>query len=239
MTPLVIVHGFMGGSDQWRLQAPLGNHYTLVCVDLPGFGRNAHLTPIHQIEDFAQWVLDEATRLGHQKFHLMGHSMGGMIVQDMVRLAPERVDKLILYGTGSVGALPGRFEPIRTSMQRAIQDGAEATARRISATWFKAFEQAEHFDHCADIAALTTLPALLAGLEAMESWSGQAHLSAIQNQTLILWGDEDRTYPWSQIKLLWTQIPRSNLAVIPQVSHAVHAENPTTFNDVVFQFLSD
>ena len=63
--------------------------------------------------------------------------MGGMIVQEMVRLDhAERINKLILYGTGAIGMLPGRFETIKESKQRARKDGLEATARRIAATWF-------------------------------------------------------------------------------------------------------
>lgn len=238
MKPLVLVHGFMGGSEQWKLQAPLAEGRTLVALDLPGFGLNADLDPIDRIEGFAAWALDELTRRGIDRFDLLGHSMGGMIVQEMVRMAPERVDRLVLYGTGSVGVLPGRFETIETSMQRARQDGAEATARRIAATWFLACERAEAYEVCAAIAQRSRLPAILAGLDAMRNWSGQDALGRIAARTLILWGDGDRTYPWSQIEALWREIPNSNLAVLPGCAHAVHMERPGIFNEIVAEFLS-
>ena len=47
----------MGGSDQWALQAPLREGREVIAVDLPGFGRNAHLEPIDSIGGFARWVL--------------------------------------------------------------------------------------------------------------------------------------------------------------------------------------
>ncbi|MEW9922081.1 alpha/beta fold hydrolase [Marimonas sp. MJW-29] len=238
MRPLVLVHGFMGGSDQWKGQAPLGETRPLVTVDLPGFGRNAHLDPIDRIEGFADWVLSDMSRQGIGTFDLLGHSMGGMIVQEMVHRAPERVARLILYGTGAVGVLPGRFEPISTSMERARTDGPAATARRISATWFLDTESAPAYADCAAIAEKSSLPVILAGLDAMQSWSGEKNLARITAETLILWGDRDRTYPWSQTETLWRGITGSSLAVIPGCAHAVHMEEPALFNRLVERFLS-
>lgn len=237
MTPLVLVHGFMGGSHQWTLQEPLGATRPLIVVDLPGFGRNADLEPINSIGDFAARVLAEVSRRGVERFDLLGHSMGGMIVQEMVRQVPTRVGRLVLYGTGPMGDLPQRFESIETSRQRAVDDGAEATARRISATWFREREAAPEYPGCAAIAARCTLPAILAGLEAMGAWNGEADLRSIASPTLILWGDGDRTYPWSQVEMLWRSIPDSRLAVVPDCAHAVHSENAPLFNLLVEGFL--
>lgn len=229
----------MGGSAQWQLQQPLAQDRPLICVDLPGFGENAQMEPIADIGGFATWVLETLVRQGVAQFDLLGHSMGGMIVQEMVRLAPERIDRLILYGTGAKGILPGRFESIETSMERAQADGADATARRISATWFLERDTAQGYADCAAIACRATLPAILAGLAAMRDWSGENHLSSIEAQTLVLWGDGDRTYAWPQIEQLWTSLPNSNLAVVPQSAHAVHAERPELFNRIISMFLHE
>jgi 2-hydroxy-6-oxonona-2,4-dienedioate hydrolase len=237
VTALVFVHGFMGGSAQWKLQAPMAGQRELICVDLPGFGRNAHLPPIDRIEEFAKWVLDDLTRRGVKQFDLLGHSMGGMIVQEMMHRAPERVLKFILYGTGAIGVLPGRFEPIETSMQRAGVDGPKATARRIAATWFLKQKAAVEYPACAELAEETSAPALIAGLEAMRGWNGLDRLSEIAAPTLVLWGDRDRTYPWSQIERLWQSIPNCNLAVVPACAHAVHLERPRLFNELISTFL--
>lgn len=238
MTPLVLVHGFMGGSEQWRLQTPLGENRDLLAVDLPGFGMNAHLTPIDRIEDFADWVLEHVSQQGVREFDLIGHSMGGMVVQEMTHQAPDRVGRLILYGTGPVGALPGRFEPIENSMQRARDDGPRTTARRIAATWFREGEANTEYDPCAAIAEQSSLAAILAGLKAMRGWSGAEYLQDISSKTLILWGDRDRTYPWSQVEMLWHGITNSAIAVVPDCAHAVHSEAPAVFNLIVERFLS-
>lgn len=237
MTPLVFVHGFMGGSDQWRLQDPLASKRPLIRVDLPGFGRNAHMSPIDRIEGFSDWVLKELTGKGITRFDLLGHSMGGMVVQEMIRRAPARIRRLVLYGTGAIGVLPGRFESIETSMDRARADGPQVTARRIAATWFLDRESAPEYPACAAIAEQSGLPAILAGLDAMRSWSGMDHLPAIETRTLILWGDGDRTYPWSQTETLWKAVSRCNLAVVPSCAHAIHLERAPIFNDLIEGFL--
>ena len=237
MKPLVLVHGFMGGSEQWALQAPLGKDRNLICVDLPGFGKNAHLEPIRSIAGYAEWVLAELDRLMVRRFDLLGHSMGGMVVQEMIRQAPERAGKLVLCGTGPLGVLPGRFEPIETTMERVRIDGANSTARRIAATWFLDNEAAPEYPACAAIAEQSGLSAILAGLDAMPGWSGVDHLPQIAAETLIVWGCGDRTYPWSQTEALWRAIPNSQLAVLPDCAHAVHMERPSLFNQIVGEFL--
>lgn len=239
MDNLVFVHGYLGGAAQWNSQVTfLKEDYRIICLDLPGFGaRCAEIAP-DTITSFAEACLLELTTLGCEKFHLVGHSMGGMVVQEMLRLAPERVDKLVLYGTGPVGLLPGRFEPIEESKRRVKEDGPEATARRISATWFFEREKAAQYHVCEELAIKTSLQAMLAGLTAMETWSGVDALAAMKSRTLVLWGDGDRTYPWSQLEQLWQQVPNSNLAVVPGCAHAVHLEKPEVFNTLLRDFLS-
>lgn len=233
---LVLVHGFLGGSAQWDGQVEALEQDVLT-VDLPGFAKNAHLPPLNRISDFADWVLQHLTDKGITAFDLLGHSMGGMIVQEMTARAPDRVRRLILYGTGPVGELPGRFEPIEVSKARAQEYGAQATARRIAATWFLKETQAEAYPACAEIAEQASLDAILAGLNAMQHWQGEAHLATVSAPTLVIWGDQDRTYPWRQTEKLWRGISGANLAVLPSCAHAVHLERPEVFNAILTEFL--
>lgn len=237
MIPVVFVHGFMGGSGQWDAQKGALGSLEIRTIDLPGFGKNAHLPALDSIEGNADWVLEELTAQKTPRFYLVGHSMGGMIAQEMVAKAPERIERLVLYGTGAQGVLPGRFESIQTSKERAIADGARATARRIAATWFLACENADAYEKCAQIAERSSTQAILAGLEAMSLWSGSEHLSTFAISTLVIWGDNDRTYPWSQTEQLWQSISKSHLAVIPFCAHVPHLEQTYLYNRVLSEFL--
>ncbi len=238
MQNLILVHGFLGGSGQWAAQVnAFSRYFNVVAVDLPGFGLKSGLPAPERIGDYADSVLAELSSLGIKRFHLLGHSMGGMIVQEMTARAPERIESLVLYGTGPIGMMPGRFESIEESRRRASEDGAQATGRRIAATWFLQGEMAEHYPVCEELAVKASLQAILAGLTAMENWSGLSALAKITVPTLVLWGDSDRAYLWNQPEQLWRKIPGAQLAVIPGCAHAVHLEKPHLFNAMLEDFL--
>lgn len=239
MTAIVFVHGLMGGGAQWHEQVRAFSDTDVITLDLPGYGANAHIDALTSIAAFGVWALDNLSALGVQRFHLVGHSMGGMVAQEMVALAPDRVDRLVLYGTGATGVLPGRFETIDTSKDRARVDGSKTTARRIAATWFLKREDAPAFEACAAIAELSSVGAILAGLNAMNGWSGSDYLPRIETKTLVIWGDRDRTYPWRQTEVLWQSIKGACLAVIPDCAHAPHLEKPSLFNAVLEDFLAE
>jgi len=234
-----MVHGFLGGSAQWQAQiAALSETCHVIALDLPGFGRNAHLPALLSIPAFADWVLGQLDARGVDRFNLLGHSMGGMIVQEVARCAGGRIDKLILYSTGALGVLPGRFETIAQSKVRAQADGPCITARRIAASWFLHGTQSPGYEECAAIAEQAGLDAMLEGLDAMQAWSGVDALAQLQPETLVIWGDRDRTYAWPQTEQLWQTIPRTSLAVLPDCAHAVHLEKPDAFNRTVIDFLT-
>lgn len=237
--PVVMVHGFMGGGDQWDLQRrDFNNQIKLVTPDLPGFASKSNLTAPSTIEGFAQSVFNDLNTQGIDRFKLLGHSMGGMIVQEMVAMQPDRVDRLVLYGTAATGDLPDRFESFETSKQRVQEEGVVASARRISATWFTAYQAASQYEKCARIAESSSMQALLAGLDAMQSWSRTENLKHITCPTLVVWGEQDRTYHWPQIEQLWKTIPSANLAVLPNCSHAAHMEKPGIMNALLQDFLN-
>ena len=126
MIPLVLVHGFMGGSAHWEhLIKRVESRRDLLAIDLPGFGKNNPLPAIDRIDHFAEWVIAELRSDGVERYHLLGHSMGDMIV----RPDQQNIEHLILYGIGAFGTLPDRFETIAKSKARANTDGIFATAR--------------------------------------------------------------------------------------------------------------
>jgi 2-hydroxy-6-oxonona-2,4-dienedioate hydrolase len=238
VTPLVLVHGFMGGSDQWDTQrAALGGEVRIIAPSLPGFGGNAGMTAPDTISGYAGFVLDALDAQGIGAFDLLGHSMGGMIVQEMVAIAPERVRKLVLYGTGAFSNAEGRFETYKESKRRATVEGARATARRIAATWFADGEKAPGYAACAAIAEQASLQAIHAGIDAFGNWSREDNLPNIKCPTLIIWGEHDRSYAWPQIEQLWRTIPGASLAVVPGCAHAVHLEKPDLFNLLLGEFI--
>ena len=234
---LVLVHGYLGGSAIWSDQlVKFSRDRDVICPDLAGFGDSAELTAPDTIQGHACHVLELLNNLGVSEFELLGHSMGGMIAQEIVRLAPDRIRNLVLYGTGPQGVLPGRFETIAESRSRFLKDGISITARKIAATWFLKGEEAEAFPQCLKLGGQASMQAVLASLQAWEHWDGRDRLSQIQTRTLVIWGSRDRSYIWSQPEALWRGIPEADIAVVPNCAHNVHLEQPNFFNALIAEF---
>jgi pimeloyl-ACP methyl ester carboxylesterase len=237
--PVVLVHGYLGGSAQWQDQlAAFSPTHDVIAPGLPGFGQSAHLPGPSSIAEFADAVMDCLDALGIGQFTLLGHSMGGMIVQNIAARHGDRLEGLVLYGTGPLGLMPERFERIETSMARLEVDGMSATADRISATWFRDGMAASGYAATREIARLAHPQAAQSALIAMRDWDGRDALAHIDMPCRILWGDQDRSYRWPQVNALWKGIPGAELATIPGASHAAHIEKPLLFNLIVQDFLA-
>jgi pimeloyl-ACP methyl ester carboxylesterase len=238
--PFVLVHGFLGGAVQWKAEiAAFEDQHEVIALDLPGFADAAGQPPCQSIAAFAKSIVDRLDARGIDRFHLLGHSMGGMIVQEIASTFPDRVARLVLYGTGPLGRMPNRFEPLEVSLERLRNDGVAKSVERIIATWFVEGSNAEGFGQLTAIGAMADTAAAEAALLAMADWDGRPNLHRITMPTLILWGDTDRSYRWPQIETLWRELPEAYLAVLPKASHAAHLEKPALFHAVIQDFLQE
>ncbi|MCL3883365.1 alpha/beta hydrolase [Marivita sp. GX14005] len=238
--PFVLVHGYLGGSAQWQAEiAHFSDRFDVIAPDLPGFGEASSLRGCDRIGDMAAAILGTLDGLGVTEFILMGHSMGGMIAQEIAARAGARVRKLILYGTGPLGLMPDRFEPIGLSRERLGSDGIARTVCRIGATWFRHGEEAPGFAVVTEIGQRANPQAARAALDAMAEWDGRAALSRLGMPTLVVWGHHDQSYKWPQVETLWRNLPNATLSVIPGASHAAHLEKPRLFHATIEDFLFD
>ena len=236
--PLVLVHGFLGSSDMWEPQINFfKDNFRVIAPALPGFGNSSNINSCNSIECMAKTILDLLEKKEIKNFNLLGHSMGGMIVQEMAKIAGEKILKLICYGTGPRGNIPGRFETIDQSRKKLRINGLKDTAYRIAKTWFKEEEKAKYFYLCEEAGKQTSIEAMDNGLVAMKNWDGVENLKNIKNETLIVWGDQDKAYNFNQVETLNSSIPNCDLKIIRGCSHNVHLENPDEFNTVVEKFL--
>jgi len=236
--PLVLVHGFLGSSEIWRPQINFfKDNFRVIAPALPGFGSSSEINPCDSIECMANAILNLLDKKKIKKFNLLGHSMGGMIVQEIAKITGENILKLICYGTGPRGNIPGRFETIDQSREKLKINGLEVTAHRIAKTWFIEEDRSKYFYLCDEAGKQTTMDAADNGLIAMKNWNGVENLKNIKNKTLIVWGDKDKAYNFNQVETLRDNIPNSDLKIIKGCSHNVHLEKPDQFNQIVDEFL--
>ena len=236
--PLVLVHGFLGSSKMWKPQIDFfSHHFRVITPDLPGFGRSSKAKSHNSIQSIANLLLDRLEEKKIDKFHLLGHSMGGMIVQEMAKKSGGKISKLVCYSTGPRGEMPGRFETVDQSRENIKKNGLEVTAKNIAQTWFVAGEKAKYFDLCLEAGKQTSIEAADNALIAIKNWHGVKNLQDIKNNTLIIWRDKDKSYNLGQVQTLEKNISDSNLVIFKGCAHNVHLEQPDQFNHTIKNFL--
>jgi pimeloyl-ACP methyl ester carboxylesterase len=236
--PLVLVHGFLGTSKMWEPQINFfKNYFRVITPDLPGFGRSNKVKSHNSIQSIANLILDCLEEKKIDKFNLLGHSMGGMIVQEMAKKNGDKISKLICYSTGPRGEMPGRFETVDQSRENFKKKGLELSAKNIAKTWFVLGEKAKYFDICIEEGKQTSLETVDNALIAFKNWNGVNTLKNIKNETLIVWGDQDRSYNLDQVKTLEKKIQNSKLIIIKNCAHNAHLEQPDQFNNIIKNFL--
>ncbi len=102
-TPLLLLHGWPETWYSWRRAMPaLAKHYTVVAVDMPGFG-DSQAAPSADKKTVARFLHALMTQLGYRKIFLAGHDMGGPVAYAYATAYPQEVQKLLLMET----AIPG------------------------------------------------------------------------------------------------------------------------------------
>jgi len=236
--PLVLVHGFLGSSRMWEPQIDFfKDYFRVITPDLPGYGKSNKAKSHNSIKSISNFLFDCLEEKKIHKFHLLGHSMGGMIAQEMAKKDGDKISKLVCYSTGPRGEMPGRFETIEQSRENLKKNGLQIMARNIAKTWFIKGENAKYFDVCIEVGKETSMEAADNSLVAFKNWNGVDTLKNIKNETLIVWGDQDKSYNLEQVQTLEKNIKNSKLTIFKNCAHNVHLEKPDQFNEAINNFL--
>ena len=238
--PLVFVHGYLGSSEMWNFQKEFfSKHYRVIIPALPGFGESHNVKSLDSINKMARQVIDLLDQKNIDKFNLIGHSMGGMIVQEITKLIGDKVNKLVCFATGSIGEIPGRFETIDETREKLKKDGTEVSFSRVPKKWFVKGDKDKNYFLCKNAVKDVSLEAADNALLAMKNWRGKEDLKNIKNETLIIWGDKDTSYNFDQVDTLKKNIKNSRLEIFKDCAHNVHLEQPDQFNNLVQKFISE
>ena len=238
--PLVFVHGYLGSSEMWNFQKEFfSKHYRVIIPALPGFGESHNIKSLDSINKMARQVIDLLDQKNIDNFNLIGHSMGGMIVQEITKLIGDKVNKLVCFATGSIGEIPGRFETIDETREKLKKDGIEFSFSRVPKKWFVKGDKDKNYYLCKNAVKDVSLETADNALLAMKNWRGKEDLKNIKNETLIIWGDKDTSYNFDQVDTLKKNIKNSRLEIFKDCAHNVHLEQPDEFNNLVQKFISE
>jgi pimeloyl-ACP methyl ester carboxylesterase len=133
--PLVLVHGYTGDVTDWEHQiAGFAASHRVLVMDHRGHGRSGAPPDrgSYTIERMADDVEALAARVGFGPYHLVGHSMGGMVAQEIALRSPERLLSLTLEDTMAdfeIGRSPLVREIFDTRLRLAEAQGMAAVAQ--------------------------------------------------------------------------------------------------------------
>jgi len=237
--PFVLVHGYLGSSEMWTFQKEFfSKDYRVVIPALPGFGESHNVKSLSSINQMAKEIINMLDQKKIDKFNLIGHSMGGMIVQEITKLIGNRVNKLICFATGSIGDIPGRFETMDETRKKLKKEGTQLSFSRAPLKWFVKGDKDKNYFLCENAVKNVSLETADNALLAMKNWRGKENLKNIRNDTLIIWGDKDTSYNFDQVDTLNKNIKNSRLEIFKNCAHNVHLEQPDKFNNLVKEFIS-
>ena len=255
--PLILLHGGGPGASAWsnwkQNIGPLAEHFRVVLIDQPGYGRSDK----PMIEGwmwtfYARTVRDLMDDLGLEKAHFIGNSLGGGTTLKFALDYPERTDRLILMGPAG-GTLPLTSTwpseglktlmnfyappgPSREKMQAIIDVMMYAPGKVDPEVLEERYQAAVDPDAMA--MAQAVFKAVQAGEAVMVAEELWREVHRISQRTMLTWGRDDRVLPLDGALFMLRYMPDARLHVFPNCGHWAQAEHAVEFNRLVVDFLT-
>lgn len=236
--PVIMLHGFTDSWNTYTLVLPLlSPAYHLFALDQRGHGESSKTAADFTVASFVADVVAFMDAQGIAKATVVGHSLGSMVAQLVAIRHPERVERLVLVGSMTVGGNPGVLE---------FNEAVQTLTDPIDPAFARDFQTSTQINAIAPafmdkvVAESLKVPAHV-WRQTMASFVQQKtthDLDKISAPTLIMWGDQDPYFPRSDQETLATLIPQATLRIYEQVSHNPHWEQPERFVADLAQFLA-
>jgi len=237
--PLLLLHGFLCDSRCWRTQLTgLSDEFRVVAWDAPGAGSSSDPPDGFTITDWAHCLAGFLDAVGIERPFVLGLSWGGLLAQELYRLYPARVNRLILCDTyaGWKGSLPAEAgKRLGRCLNDSLLSGEELALR-----WAP-----EMFTENASEELLDEISAVFHdfhphGFRLMATSLAETDttdvLPTIKVPTLLLWGEDDLRSPMRIGEQFRNAIRGSELAVIRNAGHVSNMEQQEEFNTHVLRF---
>ena len=235
--PLVVIHGGGGGAEGWLQNVTeLGEHYRIYAPDLPGFGDSQPTDGDHSIPEFVQFVEDFVHSLGLNRFHLVGHSIGGGIALYYALKFPYKIGKLVLVSSMCLGKEVALWIRVLSSfffwpLGVAVVAILKAIKRLVNWAY-------------APLKFINPLPQTRMDLgKSIATLEEQAtalmgQLSKLVMPTLLVWGAKDNIVPVSNAYAAAKLIPDCQLHIFEGCGHWVYKQKAKEFSRLLTTFLN-
>lgn len=230
---LMLLPGLMCDAAVWAPQCA-ALQAQAQCV-VPAYGLRDSLTAM------ALQMLVEAPT---ERFSLAGHSMGGRVALEMLRLAPQRVERLALLDTGTQPLPAGEDgERERAGRMALLAQARTQGMRAMADKWARGMVHPDQldtplFESILDMLARSSPAQFAAQINALlKRPDAGALLPTITCPTLVLCGREDNWSPPAQHERMRDAIPNAELCVIERCGHMSTIEQPQAVNEALAAWL--
>jgi 3-oxoadipate enol-lactonase len=240
---VLMLHGIGGGHLAFapQVETLASSGYRAVAWDMPGYGHSAPIEP-YTFKGLAERCIALIDKLNCGTVTLVGHSMGGMVAQEVVARRPELVDKLMLCGTSaSFGKPDGDWQREFVAQRTAPLDAGKSMAEVAELLVPQMIgpgslpEGVRLATHCM---ALVPPATYRRALQALVTFDRRASLAAIRVPTLLLAGEHDRNAPPAIMKKMAAAIPGSTYLELHGIGHLQNLEAPDEFDAALLNFLA-
>jgi 3-oxoadipate enol-lactonase len=244
---VVLLHGVGGSRESWgdaisgtgRALGQAGFH--AVACDLPGYGESPAVEP-YMLGELARAVVRLIDTLGAAPVALVGHSMGGMVAQELMAQAPERVRALVLMATSAAfGKAGGAWQREFLAQRLAPLDAGMGMARLAPGlVQGMAAPDAPHDAVARAAVLMAAVPEATyrRALAAIAGYDRRELLADLRLPLLCLAGAQDRNAPPAVMQQLAARVAGAEYVCVPGVGHLSHMEAPDRINPVLVDFLS-
>ncbi len=241
--PMVLIHGYPLNSGLFRDNvAALSAEYQVITVDLRGYGRSETPSSEGSIATYASDVLAVMDAVSVDQAIIGGMSMGGPIVFEMYRQAPERFRGMILNDTIAAGAVPAEAGLWQGVGQQAETLGVSSLVDFLMPDMLTAdtrMNRPELVEYLGGLMEQASQEAAIAGANALETRpDSAATLAEITVPTLILTGVDDSLYPYEVAQSMNEAILNSELVLLPGAAHAAIIEAADEANAAILGWAS-
>jgi 3-oxoadipate enol-lactonase len=237
--PTVVLSNSLGSTPaMWDPQFPaLAERLRVVRYDHRGHGRSPVPAAPYELADLGADVLALLDRLGLERVHWCGLSLGGMVGMWLAINAPERIDRLVLCCTSA------RLGPPETWADRAATvraHGVDAVADAGLVRWLSpSFMEREPEVTAAVRAMLASTPAegYAACCGVIEHMDQVPQLGEIRAPTLVIAAADDPATPPEHGGLIASTVPGAQLAIVTNARHLATIEQPEEMTELILGHL--
>ncbi|WGD54855.1 alpha/beta hydrolase [Bradyrhizobium sp. CB1650] len=239
--PLLFLHGIGGAARVWRHQlTSFGDRFRAIAWDMPGYGGSAPLASV-SIAALAEALQQFIAQVGAANPVLVGHSIGGMIVQKLLARSPRLPRAVVLAQTSpAFGKADGEWQTSFIAARLGPLDRGE-TMKSLAPSLVRELVGDEPDPQGMELAqeCMASVPeaSYRAMMLALIGFDQRSTLKNICVPTLLLSGSKDTNAPAPMMAKMATHIPAAEYIELAGVGHLANLERPDAFDEALGGFL--